>query len=187
MAEHIPVLVEPLVEALAFLGSVATVLDGTCGMGGHSRAILERYPGFRVVGLDRDPHACESATRNLRQHGSRATVRHGCFGDRVGPLEALGLERVSGLILDLGVSSHQLDTPGRGFSFRSSGPLDMRMDPGRGESVKSFLAGASETEIARVIFEYGEERFSRRIADSTLVNFSAQPAPDSISGQNCSP
>ncbi|MCA8915873.1 MAG: 16S rRNA (cytosine(1402)-N(4))-methyltransferase RsmH [Planctomycetes bacterium] len=164
MAEHLPVLVAAIVEAFAGLGPGTTVVDGTCGLGGHSAELLERYPGIRVVGIDRDPDAVAHATERLGKFGRRAVVRHGRFGEWLEQLRAVGVEHADGLLLDVGVSSPQFDKPERGFSFREAGPLDMRMDPGGGPSVKDFLESAPEEEIASVIWRYGEERLSRRIS-----------------------
>lgn len=153
-----------MVECFESLGSGALVVDGTCGLGGHAAALLARYPTMRVLGLDRDPEAVQHAARALRSFGERAVVRHGQFGDWAGQLDGLGVDRASGLLLDLGVSSPQLDRPERGFSFREAGPIDMRMDPTSGETALEFLERAPTDEIARVIWRYGEERHSRRIS-----------------------
>jgi 16S rRNA (cytosine1402-N4)-methyltransferase len=139
-------------------------VDGTCGLGGHSAALLERFEGISILGLDRDPDAVDAATARLGGYGERAVVRHGRFGEWLEHVRGLGVERASGLLLDLGVSSPQLDRPERGFSFQSEGPIDMRMDPTQGQSALEFLHSAPEDEIARVIWRYGEERKSRRIA-----------------------
>jgi 16S rRNA (cytosine1402-N4)-methyltransferase len=164
VAEHVPVLVTAVVEAFGALEPGALVVDGTCGFGGHCAALLERYPQMRVVGLDCDEQAVEAAAGRLRGYGGRAVVRHHRFSRWDEQLKALGLGPAQGLLLDLGVSSMQLDRAERGFSFRGAGPIDMRMDPSQGQSAMEFLAGAPEDEIARVIFTYGEERLSRRIA-----------------------
>lgn len=164
MAEHLPVLLTEVVECFERLGPGSLVVDGTCGLGGHSAALLDRYPGLAILGLDRDPGAVESATASLKGYGPRAVVRHGRFGDWLDQLRGLGVERASGLLLDLGVSSPQLDQARRGFSFQHEGPIDMRMDPGQGQSALEFLQSAPEDEVARVIWRYGEERKSRRIA-----------------------
>ncbi len=139
-------------------------MDGTCGFGGHSAALLDRYPDLRILGLDRDPQAVEAAAGYLRRFGRRAIVRHSRFSEWDEQLREMGLGPAQGLLLDLGVSSFQLDRAERGFSFRHGGPIDMRMDPTKGHSASQFLEGAPEDEIARVIWQYGEERHSRRIA-----------------------
>jgi len=150
-----------VVEALAIRHDGCYV-DCTFGRGGHSRAILDRLgPAGRLIAIDRDPEAVA--------HGSvwrdqRFRIVHAAFSDFDQVLEACGVQAVDGVLLDLGVSSPQLDDPERGFSFRLSGPLDMRMDPTRGESVRQWLLQAEEQDIAKVIAEYGEERFARPIA-----------------------
>lgn len=164
MAEHIPVLVAAVVEAFSRLGPGAIVLDGTCGFGGHSAAILAGNPGLSIIGLDRDQQAVAHATERLAEFGERAVVRHGRFGEWLEQLRAMGLDHTDGLLLDVGVSSYQLDKPERGFSFREAGPVDMRMDPGGGPSALEYLQSAPEEDIARVIWRYGEERHSRKIA-----------------------
>jgi 16S rRNA (cytosine1402-N4)-methyltransferase len=164
VAEHIPVLVEQVVAAFSRLGQRALVVDGTCGLGGHSRALLESIPQSRVLGLDRDRNAVAHAAEHLERFGTRAVVRHSRFSRWPDALAALGLERASGLLLDLGVSSPQLDQPERGFSFRDDGPIDMRMDRQEGQTAREFLEDAQADEIARVIKRYGEERFAGRIA-----------------------
>ena len=164
MAEHVPVLVTAVERAFAGVRAGATIVDGTCGFGGHSAAVLEGNPGLRIVGFDRDNAAVERATKRLAGYGGRAVVRHGRFGEWLEQLKRMGVEHAAGLLLDVGVSSFQLDTPERGFSFKLAGPVDMRMDPGGGPSALEWLTGAPEDEIARVIWRYGEERHSRRIA-----------------------
>lgn len=166
---HVPVLLEPVLEALQ-VRSDGTYIDCTYGRGGHSRGIVERLGRHgRLVAMDLDPEAVADAGRRLGAD-SRVTVRQGSFAE-IGELaDELGIHgRVDGLLLDLGVSSPQLDTAERGFSFRADGPLDMRMNPEAGESAAEWLARADEAEIARVIKEYGEERFARRIARSIVM------------------
>jgi 16S rRNA (cytosine1402-N4)-methyltransferase len=162
---HAPVLLEQAVEGLAIRPN-GTYVDGTYGRGGHSRARLERLgsEGTLVV-IDRDPQAIDDARRSL---GSDPRVRifHATF-DRID--ELVGVASADGVLLDLGVSSPQLDDATRGFSFLRDGPLDMRMDPTSGESAAEFIAVAPESEIARVIAIYGEERFARRIAAAIVA------------------
>jgi len=133
------------------------IVDGTLGGGGHSEALLEA--GFRVVGVDRDPQALAAATARLSRFGERFRAVKGEFGDVARLVEA----PVGGLVLDLGVSSPQLDTPARGFSFQSDGPLDMRMGD-EGETAAELIARLPEGELADLIYLYGEERASRGIA-----------------------
>ncbi len=145
------------------------VVDCTLGLGGHSQAILE-HAGFtgRVIGIDRDREALRRAGERLAGFGTRFTGVHGSFG-RVGQLlEGQGCEAADALLFDLGVSSMQLDDPGRGFSFRFEGPLDMRMDPSRGPSAADLISELDAPELARVFREYGEERRSRRVAEAVV-------------------
>ncbi len=140
-------------------------IDGTFGRGGHTRALLTRLgPKGRVLALDRDPEAI-AAAQALAHRDKRLQVFHRPFSHLAQLAENLGIRgAVAGVLLDLGVSSPQLEDPKRGFSFSRSGPLDMRMDPEDGESAAQWLARAPEAEIARVLRTYGEERFARRIA-----------------------
>ena len=151
-------------EALA-LRPDGRYVDGTFGRGGHSRAILARLgPAGRLLGLDRDPEAL-AAGRDLADQDPRFSMERGRFAELGAVAERTGLSgRIDGILLDIGVSSPQLDDPSRGFSFSAEGPLDMRMDPDSGESAAQWLAGAAEAEIARVLRELGEERFAGRIA-----------------------
>jgi 16S rRNA (cytosine1402-N4)-methyltransferase len=155
---HEPVLLTEAIEALAIRPEGAYV-DGTFGRGGHSRAILERLgPTGRLIALDRDP-AAEAAAREITD--PRFSFHRSAFSalDSV-----LGNDKAQGMLFDLGVSSPQLDDAQRGFSFRSDGPLDMRMDPTQGESAADFLAHAEEQQLREVIRDYGEERFAKQIA-----------------------
>ena len=163
---HRPVLLEEAVDALA-LQPEARVVDATFGRGGHARAILARLgAGGRLLALDRDP-AAVAAARTLAREDPRVSVHPGAF-DRLAEVvrEAVPEGRVDAVLMDLGVSSPQLDDPARGFSFRLDGPLDMRMEgaSGTGESAARFVARASEQELARIFRELGEERHARRIA-----------------------
>lgn len=142
-------------------------VDGTFGRGGHSRALLARLgPAGRLIGIDRDPEAVAAAAA---LQDPRFTIVHSAFADMADALAAIGVQQVDGVLLDLGVSSPQIDNPERGFSFRFDGPLDMRMDPTRGESAADFLARADEREIAQVIRDYGEERFAGQIAKAVVA------------------
>lgn len=145
-------------------------LDGTFGRGGHSRAILARLSAAgRLIGIDRDPEAV-AAARTLAATDPRFVIHHGRFST-VGEIAAqAGVSgRLSGILLDLGVSSPQLDTAERGFSFNAEGPLDMRMDPQTGASAAAWLAHADVGEIAAILYELGEERFGKRIARAIVA------------------
>jgi 16S rRNA (cytosine1402-N4)-methyltransferase len=154
---------------LSFLqpGRGGTYVDCTLGLGGHTRALLERG-AERVIGLDRDTHALRLAEASLSTFRDRLDAVHADYRTLDAVLDARGVETVDGILADLGVSSMQLDAEGRGFSFRRDEPLDMRMDQSAGPTAADLVNGASEQELADVIFQFGEERHSRRIA-RTLV------------------
>lgn len=166
--EHVPVLLEEALQALK-LRENGIYVDATCGRGGHTRAILERLGSQgRVLAFDRDPDAV-TAVRQRLATDPRLDLQHAPFSQLQSLLAARGLDgRVHGILFDLGVSSPQLDTPQRGFSFRHDGPLDMRMDPTQGQSAAQWLHSAAEEEITRVLYEYGEERYARRIARAVV-------------------
>ncbi|MDM7322105.1 MAG: 16S rRNA (cytosine(1402)-N(4))-methyltransferase RsmH [Gammaproteobacteria bacterium] len=161
---HQPVMLDEVLEVLG-LRSDGIYVDATFGRGWHSGAILERLgPAGRLIALDRDPEAVAEAHRRFGTD-ARLTIVHAPFSSLRKALEPLGVwGRVDGLLLDLGVSSPQLDTAERGFSFMRDGPLDMRMDPSHGESAADLLARIDEGELADILWRLGEERFSRRIA-----------------------
>ncbi len=165
---HVPVLVEEVLNNLIWSTS-GTYVDATFGRGGHTRAILEALgENARVIALDRDPEAV-SAGEDLARKSDRLTVCHACFSDLSRCLADLGIEEVAGILMDLGVSSPQLDEAERGFSFMADGPLDMRMDPGSGFSAAQWLNTAAEAEIAGALREFGEERHARRIARGIIA------------------
>jgi 16S rRNA (cytosine1402-N4)-methyltransferase len=138
--------------------------DCTVGGGGHTAAILAAAPGCRVIGIDRDLDALAAARERLAGYGERLQLVHGAFADLPQILAGLGLQTVNGMIADLGVSSWQIDTAQRGFSFSRTGPLDMRMDPTRGSTALELMTELDVEQLANVIFELGEERHSRRVA-----------------------
>lgn len=161
---HETVLKAEVVAALAPKDGV--YVDVTLGGGGHTEAILEAHPAARVIGLDRDVNALEAARARLARFGERFTPVRTSFGRVAQALAEIGIEKVQGLCADLGVSSPQLDEAGRGMSFRREGPIDMRMDQSSGETALELIARLSDDELADVLFKYGEERRSRRIARS---------------------
>ncbi|MFA7387684.1 MAG: 16S rRNA (cytosine(1402)-N(4))-methyltransferase RsmH [Thiohalobacteraceae bacterium] len=165
---HRPVLLQEVLDGLAVRPG-GIYLDGTFGRGGHAAAILERLGAAgRLYAMDKDPEAVRAARERFGQD-ARFHVRRGTFAMLGQLAREQGITgRVSGILLDLGVSSPQLDDPARGFSFLKDGPLDMRMDPEQGLSAADWLAQADEREILRVLWEYGEERFARRIARAIL-------------------
>lgn len=161
--EHQPVLLDQVV-ALVKARSPRLILDGTLGGGGHSRAMLEAVPDARLIGIDRDPIALQAATRALADFASRVSLVHAPFSDAQRILRELGHERVDATLVDLGVSSHQLDTAARGFSFRMDAPLDMRMDTTTGMTATELIDATAEDDLANILFELADERHSRRIA-----------------------
>ena len=172
---HITVLLDEAVEALAVRAD-GCYLDGTFGRGGHSRLILSQLgPDGRVLGFDKDPQAIATG-QTLAAEDGRFVIVQRSFAELGSEAQARGIAgKVNGILLDLGVSSPQLDDPERGFSFMNDGPLDMRMDPSRGVSAAEFIATAPVEEIARVFKEYGEERFSKRMAAAVVARRETQP------------
>jgi 16S rRNA (cytosine1402-N4)-methyltransferase len=166
---HIPVLADRVVELLVpALEHGGIVVDATLGRGGHARAILDAAPAAELIGIDRDPVALQESESYLAAYSDRIRLVRGDFKDLAALLERLGVASVRGVLLDLGVSSPQLDEAHRGFSFRSDGPLDMRMDPTQPLSAEDVVNRYAEQDLARVIARYGEERFARRIAKAIL-------------------
>ncbi|MFL6111622.1 MAG: 16S rRNA (cytosine(1402)-N(4))-methyltransferase RsmH [Catenulispora sp.] len=177
MATHIPVMLERCVEILGpALGRPgAVVLDATLGLGGHSEAFLHRFPEARLIGLDRDPQALEAAGKRLAPFGERATLVHAVYDEIPEVLERLGVAALSGTLFDLGVSSLQLDMRERGFAYSYDAPLDMRMDSSRGITAADVVNTYPAPEIARILRDYGEERFARRIADRIVAEREREP------------
>ena len=170
---HEPVMVAEVIEHLQpSRGGV--FVDGTVGLGGHARAVLEAGAS-QLLGVDRDPAAVELARERLREFGDRARVVHGDYRQLPAILDREGLSAVDGILLDLGVSSMQLDQPGRGFSFRRDEPLDMRMDTSAGPTAAEAVAGADEKTLADVIYELGEDRHARRIARAIVAARAVAP------------
>jgi 16S rRNA (cytosine1402-N4)-methyltransferase len=178
-ASHEPVMVAEVVEQLdPSRGGV--FVDCTVGLGGHARAVLEAGAS-RLIGLDRDPAAVAAARAALRTFGDRVEVVHADYRHLDAVLDERGVTRVDGVLADLGVSSMQLDTPGRGFSFRQDDPLDMRMDTTTGPTAAEALRRVDERTLADVIYEYGEERHSRRVARAIVA--AREHAPIGTTGQ----
>ena len=167
---HITVMLQEAVEALD-LQPDGIYVDGTYGRGGHSRRILESLgPGGRLFAFDKDPEALAAASQGeARVTDPRFSIHHGSYARMDEVLQAQGVGAVQGILLDLGVSSPQIDTPQRGFSFRFDAPLDMRMDTTSGQTAAEFLAQADERRIAEVIRDYGEERFAVSIAKALVA------------------
>lgn len=170
--QHLSVLLEVSVQALR-MNPDGVYVDATFGRGGHARAMLERLADAgRVVAFDKDLEAI-AAARAIAD--PRFSILHAGFVDLAPELARLGIEQVDGVLFDLGVSSPQLDDPARGFSFRQDGPLDMRMDTTRGLSAAEFVATATQGELARVIRDYGEERFAVSVAKAIVARRSLEP------------
>jgi 16S rRNA (cytosine1402-N4)-methyltransferase len=167
---HTTVLLHEAIDALV-TNPDGIYVDGTFGRGGHTRELLSRLgPGARVIGIDRDPVAVQAAKSGPDAIADpRFEIVHASFAQLPAALAERGIGKITGLLLDLGVSSPQIDTPERGFSFRFDGPLDMRMDTTRGETAADFLARADERHIAEVIRDYGEERFAVSIAKALVA------------------
>ena len=173
--QHRTVLLEEAVDALAIEGERANgvYLDGTFGRGGHSRLILERLgPQGRLIAFDKDPQAIAAAQAIA---DARFEIVHDSFATMDEALAARGVTLADGILLDLGISSPQVDEAGRGFSFRLDGPLDMRMDTTRGMSAAEWLATESEQTIGKVIRDYGEERFAFQIAKAIVARRAVEP------------
>ena len=176
---HVPVLVDRVVALLAPAldgdDPAPVVVDATLGLGGHAEAILRRFPAVRLVGLDRDPDALAASRGRLAPYADRLTLVHAVYDELPLVLARLGLPRVQGVLFDLGVSSLQLDDERRGFSYRDDVFLDMRMDQTSGLTAADVLNTYATEDLARVLREYGEERFARRIA-AAVVRQRAQAA-----------
>jgi len=171
---HVPVLLEEAVAALEVKPS-GVYVDATFGRGGHAAAVLSRLgPGGRLVAVDRDPDAALAADA-LAARDPRFAFRRAWFSELPDVLAALAHAQVDGFLFDLGTSSPQIDDAARGFSFRFDGPLDMRMDPSRGESAAAFLARTSVRELTEVIRDYGEERFAQSIARAVAAARAREP------------
>lgn len=163
MAEHISVMLDESVDMLV-TDKNGLYVDGTFGRGGHTRLVLERLENGRLLGFDKDPVAIEHG-KILEQADSRFTIVQDSFANMAEHIQStFDTNKVDGVMMDLGVSSPQIDDAERGFSFMNDGPLDMRMNPGKGMSAAQWIATVSEKDMADVMFQYGEERFSRRIA-----------------------
>ncbi|MCU1591723.1 MAG: rRNA methyltransferase [Frankiales bacterium] len=171
-----PVLLDRCVGLLApaLTGPDAVVVDCTLGMGGHAEALLDATPA-RVVGIDRDPEALRRSDDRLSSYGGRTTFVHAVYDELPAVLAGLGLDRVQGVLFDLGVSSLQLDEVDRGFAYAQDAPLDMRMDPTRGRTAAEVVNTYAGKDLARVLRDYGDERFAGRIADAIVRERGKEP------------
>jgi 16S rRNA (cytosine1402-N4)-methyltransferase len=174
---HVPVLLDRVVALLqpALAADGAVLVDCTLGLGGHTEAVLERVPGARVVGIDRDPAALALAGERLAGFGDRFTGVRAVYDELPEVLEGLDLPSVDAVLFDLGVSSMQLDVRERGFAYAEDAPLDMRMDSSSGPSAADVLNTYSVAELTRVLRDYGEEKFARKIATAVVREREAAP------------
>lgn len=168
---HISVLLNETIEGLA-IKPEGIYVDGTAGGAGHSRKIAEKLTTGRLIAIDRDPDAVQVATERLK--GFNATVVQANYSEIASILRELEIDGVDGILLDLGVSSHQLDTGERGFSYNINAPLDMRMSQS-GISAKDIVNEYSQEQLSKIIFEYGEEKFARKIADNIIKERQEKP------------
>jgi len=179
VSTHEPVLLHETVDAVCTHGA-GQYVDATFGRGGHSRALLGRLLAeARLLAIDRDPEAV-AAARGLSEEDARVTVRQGRIGQLGDIARGAGFDHAAGVMLDLGVSSPQLDDPSRGFSFRHDGPLDMRMNPDEGITAAQWLNSAPESELEEVFRRLGEERYARRIARSVAARRVLQPLATTV-------
>ncbi|MBG6085625.1 16S rRNA (cytosine(1402)-N(4))-methyltransferase RsmH [Zhihengliuella flava] len=179
---HVPVLLdrcvgllEPAVLAARAAGRAPVLVDCTLGMGGHSEAILTRFPDARLIGLDRDEQALALAGERLKDLADRTDLVHAVYDEIYDVVQELDLPGVDGVLFDLGVSSLQLDERDRGFAYSYDAPLDMRMDPSRGPTAADLVNSATHGELARIIRTWGEERFASRIASAILTAREVKP------------
>jgi 16S rRNA (cytosine1402-N4)-methyltransferase len=176
-AGHVPVMLDRVLELFAppLAAPGACHVDATLGLGGHAAALLEAHPGLRVIGLDRDQTALERARRRLAPYAGRLTLEHAVYDEIPRVLSDLGISRVQGVLFDLGVSSPQLDEAERGFAYSYDAPLDMRMDRTQDLTAADVVNEYSAGDLSRILREYGEERFARRIADAIVRERARQP------------
>ncbi|GAA1769331.1 16S rRNA (cytosine(1402)-N(4))-methyltransferase RsmH [Nocardioides hankookensis] len=174
---HVPVLLDRVVSLLApALDRPGSVLvDATLGLGGHSEAVLSRIDATRVIGIDRDPQALELASQRLAPYGDRFTGVHAVYDEIEDVLDDLGLPSVDGVLFDLGVSSMQLDVRERGFAYAEDAPLDMRMDGTTGITAAEVLNSYDAADLTRILREYGEEKFARKIAAAIVRERATEP------------
>jgi len=165
---HDPVLRDEVIRLFSQIPG-GLIVDGTVGLGGHAEALLDTDPCIRVIGIDRDEEALVHAVCRLARFGDRVRLIHGNYADIGRHLDEAGASTLAGCLLDVGASSLQFDDPARGFSFRTEGPLDMRMDQSKEPTAAEWIAEAGEDEIVDALFRYGEERYARRIARAIVA------------------
>ncbi|MGV1008781.1 MAG: 16S rRNA (cytosine(1402)-N(4))-methyltransferase RsmH [Dermatophilaceae bacterium] len=174
---HVPVMVERVVELLApaLTQPGAVCVDATVGLGGHADLLLQRLPQARVVGIDRDGEALALAAGRLREYADRVTLVHACYDEFARVVQQLGIAAVDAALFDLGVSSMQIDQTRRGFAYSVDAPLDMRMDQSQGPTAADVLNGYDAERLERVLRDYGEERYARRIARAVVAERAHEP------------
>jgi 16S rRNA (cytosine1402-N4)-methyltransferase len=179
---HVPVMLDRVLSLLEPVasGASAVVVDATIGLGGHAAALLARHPDLQLIGIDRDAAALDRSRARLSAHRDRLTLVHGVYDSLPEVLAAAGIERVDGVLFDLGVSSMQLDADERGFSYSRDTGLDMRMDPSTGQTAADIVNTYSVPELSRVLRAYGEERFARRIAQAIERERAVAPLTSSV-------
>ncbi|GAA0625418.1 16S rRNA (cytosine(1402)-N(4))-methyltransferase RsmH [Kribbella sandramycini] len=178
---HVPVMLERVVALLApaLTRPGAVFVDATLGLGGHSEAFLREFPELRLIGLDRDPAALRLAGARLAPYTDRISLAHSVYDELPRVLDELGVPAIDGILFDLGVSSMQLDEAERGFAYAQDAPLDMRMDSTGPTTAADIVNTYSAAELARVLFQYGEEKFARRIADRIVRERETEPFTNS--------
>ncbi|WP_112240458.1 16S rRNA (cytosine(1402)-N(4))-methyltransferase RsmH [Kribbella monticola] len=178
---HVPVMLDRIVALLgpALSHPGAVLVDATLGLGGHSEAFLRTCPEARLIGLDRDPEALRLAGERLAPYGERITLVHAVYDELPQVLADLDIPAIDGILFDLGVSSMQLDEADRGFAYAQNAPLDMRMDSTAPTTAADILNTYSAADLARILFQYGEEKFARRIADRIVKAREAEPFANS--------
>jgi 16S rRNA (cytosine1402-N4)-methyltransferase len=176
-AGHLPVLLDRVLDLLApaLTQERSVLVDATVGLGGHADALLSAHPGLRLIGLDRDPEALRRSARRLARHGDRVHLVHATYDRMPEVLADLGVSDVDGVLMDLGVSSMQLDLSERGFAYARDAALDMRMDPTTGPTAADVLNTYSQPELTRILRDYGEERFAHRIARAVVAERARAP------------
>ncbi len=174
---HVPVLLERVLELLApsFAHDRPVLVDATLGLGGHAEAMLTRFEDLHVIGIDRDADALERAGQRLEPFGDRVTLAHAVYDEVADVVRDAGFEAVSGVLFDLGVSSMQLDVAERGFAYSQDAPLDMRMNAEDDLTAADVLNTYAAADLARILHEYGEERFARRIAAAVVAAREVEP------------